>query len=337
MSDLTHRIPLTVVGGFLGAGKTTLVNRLLAQAGGQRLAVLVNDFGAVNVDAALIARSAGDTIALTNGCVCCSIGGDLSAALVKVLEMQPAFDGIVVEASGVSDPARIAQIALADPQLEPNGTLVLVDATVAAAQARDALLGQQMATQVRGADFLVLNKTDVASADELRALHAWLDTVAPATARFETQQAQVPAALLRAPATAAPRPACPAGCGHDHEHHRGDDDDHPAHAPHPDHSHVFETWLARPEDDAVFDAQALRQALRDMPPGVLRLKGLLRTRDHGWSELQFAGRHGSLRRALAPPPADAASLVAIGLAGQLPRAALDAMLQAARHGPCVMG
>ncbi|HYP85463.1 CobW family GTP-binding protein [Variovorax sp.] len=327
------RIPLTVIGGFLGAGKTTLVNRLLADARGRRLAVLVNDFGAVNIDAALVAQSAGDTIALTNGCVCCSIGGDLSAALIRVLAMQPAFDGIVVEASGVSDPARIAQIALADPQLEPNGTLVLVDATVAAGQSRDPLLGEQMATQVKGADFLVVNKTDIATAEDLRALRDWLDSAAPGVPRFETHHAAVPEALLRAPAAAAP--ACGADCAHE-THEAGHAHVHAhMHAHAHDHGHTFETWLGRPPGP--LDADVLRTALRDMPAGVLRLKGVVRTDAHGWSEIQFAGRHGSLRRALAPPPGGQASLVAIGLAGRLPRNALDDLLRrSAGHAACEM-
>ena len=106
-----QRLPFTVIGGFLGAGKTTLLNHWLRHADGQRLAVLVNDFGALNIDAGLIKAHSGDTIALTNGCVCCQIGDDLSMALIGVLQQRERFDAVVVEASGVSDPWRIAQLA----------------------------------------------------------------------------------------------------------------------------------------------------------------------------------------------------------------------------------
>ena len=95
-------LPLTVIGGFLGAGKTTLLNNWLRSTGGRRLAVLVNDFGAINIDAALVESTAADMVALTNGCVCCQIGADLTAALIKVLDSATAFDAVVVEASGGS-------------------------------------------------------------------------------------------------------------------------------------------------------------------------------------------------------------------------------------------
>ena len=104
---MTPRLPLTVIGGFLGAGKTTLVNRWLREAEGQRIAVLVNDFGALNIDADLIAGARGDTIALTNGCVCCQIGDDLSRALIQVLESGTRFDAVVMPTLPVIAPLQL--------------------------------------------------------------------------------------------------------------------------------------------------------------------------------------------------------------------------------------
>ncbi len=118
------RIPFSVIGGFLGAGKTTLLNHWLRHAQGQRLALLVNDFGAINIDADLIEAHAGDTIALTNGCVCCQIGDDLSLALLRVLDSARRFDAVIVEASGVADPGRIAQLGRADPRLRLDAVIV---------------------------------------------------------------------------------------------------------------------------------------------------------------------------------------------------------------------
>ena len=299
-------LPLTVIGGFLGAGKTTLVNRWLREADGQRLAVLVNDFGALNIDAALIDSSGADTIALSNGCVCCQIGDDLSLALIRVLETRDRFDAVVVEASGVSDPWRVAQFARADPALSLDGVIVLVDASVALAQSRDPLLADTLQRQLASADLVVLNKTDLVDDSERAALRAWIADAAGAVTVFETQQARVPIAMLS-------RLALPPELG---DEAAGDD---AAHAD-PSHGELFDTWSCRPA--VVFDADELRGWLRQPPAGLLRLKGFVRTGPERWAELQFAGRHGSLRAAAAP--SGGAALIAIGLRGRLPRGALDA-------------
>src|SRR5690606_15450359 len=163
--DAMIRIPLIVLGGFLGAGKTTLLNHMLSEAGGRRIAVMVNDFGPINVDAALIAEHDGETISLTNGCICCSIGSGLDAALMQVLERQPAPELIVIEASGVSDPGRIAQVGMSDPMLQLEAIVVMVDADQATEQLDDPLLADTIARQIDAAGLLVLNKTDLAPAD----------------------------------------------------------------------------------------------------------------------------------------------------------------------------
>lgn len=309
------RLPLTVIGGFLGAGKTTLLNRWLREAQGQRIAVLVNDFGALNIDADLIAAASGDTIALTNGCVCCQIGDDLSRALIQVLDSTTPFDAVVIEASGVSDPWRIAQLGLADPGLALDGVIVLVDAGAVLEQSRDPLLADSLERQLKAADLVVINKTDLANDDQRRRVRDWVAAVAGPTPLFETSQAVVPRPMLTG---AALPPEAHAGgaqaCDHVH------DADAPGHAPH-DHGELFDTWSQRPA--RMLSAPALRALLRSMPVGVLRLKGIVQTDEHGWAELQFAGRHGSLRKA-AGAPASGAALVAIGLRGRLPAATLDA-------------
>jgi G3E family GTPase len=305
---VTGRLPLTVIGGFLGAGKTTLLNRWLHEHGGRRIAVLVNDFGALNIDAALVASTGAHTIALSNGCACCSIGGDLGAALARVIEARPPFDAVVIEASGVSDPWRIAQVGLADPALSLQAVLVLVDAAAVLAQAADPLLADSLARQLQAADLVVVNKTDLVDTATLHAVHQWLDGVVPGRPRVDVQDADVPA-LLR------DGPRLPLAQDHD-----------PDPGPGPGHERQFETWSMQP--DGAFSSTALRAALRDMPAGVLRLKGWLLTDTLGWAEWQYAGRHGSLRR-LPQPPGKGAAVVAIGLRGQLPRSALAALLTGA--------
>ncbi len=306
-----QRLPLTVIGGFLGAGKTTLLNHWLRDADGRRLAVLVNDFGALNLDAALIAQSGADTVALSNGCVCCSIGDDLVAALIRVIETSPPFDGIVIEASGVSDPWKIAQVGRADPALSLNAVIVLVDAAAVVDQAADPALGDSLARQVRMADLVVINKTDLVDAARLQQVHAWLDEAAPDAQRIETVDARVPSVLRDGPAIGGNAPAHDAVKVSEHTHQH-------------DHGDQFETWVAYPTH--VVSAATWRAALRAMPRGVLRLKGYLRTDETpAWAHVQFAGRHGSLHR-LDTAPVDAPVLVAIGLAGRLPTAALDALI-----------
>lgn len=322
---LSHggRIPLTVIGGFLGTGKTTLLNRLLENSDGRRLAVLVNDFGAINVDAALVASRGADTLSLQNGCVCCQIGGDLTEALIRVIGIVPRPDAIVIEASGVSDPWRIAQVGLADPALALDGVVVLVDAASVREQANDPLLADTVRRQLQAADLLVLNHCDQVDDVSLAALRGWLDAEVPGTPRHETCFADVPAALLGAPpARDGTVDRCAADCTHDHDHDHG-----------PAHGDVFETWSVA--DDAVYEADALRRLLRAMPAGVLRLKGVVRTDRPGcWAVLQFAGRHGSLRawpvRDPTPGPDAASAIVAIGARGRLPVEALGAALRVAR-------
>ncbi|WP_373764737.1 CobW family GTP-binding protein, partial [Delftia acidovorans] len=191
-----QRLPFTVIGGFLGAGKTTLLNHWLRHADGQRLAVLVNDFGALNIDAGLIKAHSGDTIALTNGCVCCQIGDDLSMALIGVLQQRERFDAVVVEASGVSDPWRIAQLGLADPALALDGVIVVVDAAALPGQAADPLLADTLQRQVARADLVIVNKTDLADTRTLERVHGWIARHAPAAQRCDVREARVPVELL---------------------------------------------------------------------------------------------------------------------------------------------
>jgi G3E family GTPase len=131
-------LPLTVISGFLGAGKTTLVNRLLTEPHGRRLAVLVNDFGRINIDAELIRSRTADTINLANGCACCSVAGDLAKTIVQLAQREELPDAIVIEASGLADPRGIVQVALANPALRLDGIVALADAELLLEQANDA-------------------------------------------------------------------------------------------------------------------------------------------------------------------------------------------------------
>lgn len=153
-------VPFTVIGGFLGSGKTTLVNRLLAHPHAPRCTVLVNDFGDIAIDASLIKSHGGDTIALTNGCVCCTIGDDLTRAISTVLDSSQLPQRIIVEASGVSNPAKIADVARISTELSPAGILVLADSVAIQSQLVEQWIGDTVADQLDTADLIVASKLD---------------------------------------------------------------------------------------------------------------------------------------------------------------------------------
>jgi len=158
-------LPLTILGGYLGAGKTTLINRLLSGntslRGGKRLTVLVNDFGAVNIDAGLIAEHNGDTISLANGCACCQLQDDALKQLQQLAAVDAPPDHILVEASGAGEPARLAYLGYGVSGLQLSGIYVAIDAETIAAKQHDKFTGGLMKRQIAQADFCLLTKSDL--------------------------------------------------------------------------------------------------------------------------------------------------------------------------------
>ena len=165
----TSPTPLTIISGFLGAGKTSLLNHLLHHAGGRRITALVNDFGALNIDSELIAAEHGGEISLANGCACCSISDDLGVALADALNRSPHPDHIVIEASGVADPARIALYAQVDKELRLDGIVTLIDAPAHEAHAGDPHIGETYVRQISAADLFVVTKSDLADETQMQA------------------------------------------------------------------------------------------------------------------------------------------------------------------------
>jgi len=257
------QIPLSVIGGFLGAGKTTLLNHLLATAQ-RRYGVLVNDFGAINVDAALIAAQDGDTIALTNGCVCCSMGDDLGAGLERLARRDLAPEHVIVEASGVSDPWRIAQLALIEPGFALEPLVVLVDAAAFLAQLADRWTGDTVARQLGFAELVVINKADLVA--DLEPIRDAIRALRPEARVVVAEQGRLDAEILHF--VPPPRPA-------------------PSRFVADVPSHGFVTRVWRP--DGWLDRARLRAALEALPRSVLRLKGFCRLAPDGASHLlQYA-------------------------------------------------
>ncbi len=188
-------LPVTILGGYLGAGKTTLLNRILTGDHGQRIGVIVNDFGALNVDARLIVAHDGDTVSLANGCVCCSAADGTGEALAGFIRRADRLDRIVIEMSGVAEPARLAQNVAAF-RLNVDGVIVLVDAEQLPSQLANRYVGRTVARCLSQADLIVVNKLDLAPPEALAETGAALDRHAPGTLRLRSVQADIPMAVL---------------------------------------------------------------------------------------------------------------------------------------------
>lgn len=243
-------IPVTVIGGYLGSGKTTLLNQVLRQAGGRRIAVLVNDFGDTGIDGDLIADADGDTITLTNGCVCCQIGSDLMTALWSVRDRVHPPEHIIIEASGIADPVPIANHALT-PGFDLDGVVVLLDAETVRRRERHPVVGRTIRRQLAAADVLVLNKIDLVSPEQLTDLDAWLAHAAPGVPMLHARDGEVPMAALVGLGHAGLPQAVPADHGHDYR--------------------TVSLTLDQP-----VKRESLERMLDNLPPGVLRAKGILR-------------------------------------------------------------
>ena len=198
-------VPICLIGGYLGAGKTTLINHLLRHAEGRRITVFVNDFGSINIDADLIETIEGSKLSLANGCACCAVGGDLMNALLaldQAVRDDPAAapDHLVIEASGVADPWKIAQIGFAASTVTGgfrlDAIIVLTDALNLAAQLADKYVGESVARQFAHADLVVLNKADLASPADLADAQSTIARLAPQARVLKTSHGRLSPAIL---------------------------------------------------------------------------------------------------------------------------------------------
>lgn len=196
MSATDRRLEAVVIGGYLGAGKTTLINHLLREAAGQRLAVMVNDFGEIGIDADLIVGQDGEVLQLAGGCICCTVGSDLVESLMALAARHPRPDRVLIETSGVALPGQVARGAALAPGVAIDGVVVLADAQAIRRQCADRHVGDTVRAQLTQADLLIVNKIEDLTPDALQELLAWLTAQAPRARILTCNEAQVPAELV---------------------------------------------------------------------------------------------------------------------------------------------
>lgn len=192
----TLTTPVTVIGGYLGSGKTTLVNHLLRNADGKRLAILVNEFGDLQIDADLIEAQDDDIISLAGGCVCCSFGNDLIMAMLDMAKMDPRPDHIILEASGVALPAAIASSISLLSDFSMDGIIVLADAETIHERSKDKYMSDTILRQLEDADIVLFNKVDLISRENRKMTLNWLNEIAYKTPVIETNRSVVPPVVL---------------------------------------------------------------------------------------------------------------------------------------------
>lgn len=306
-------VPVILVTGFLGAGKTTLINHLLTAAHGRRLAAVVNDFGAINIDADLVAQNADGVVSLANGCICCSLQGDLLRTLSNLLRRDPPPEGIVIETSGVSDPAEVVR-SLLDPVVWRDAALETVVAVADARALADdpALLDDSLCrSQVAAADIVALNKADLVSPEELARARAALAALKPERVIFEVREGRIAPELAFAGGFHAP--VAPDGREAERARFAAD---------------RFETMTFTAERPLALGA--FQAAIGRLAPKLVRAKGVLSFAEHPGRPMlfQLVGERATLGPAPdIRPDAPPVRLVLIAEMGRLDAAAARAALE----------
>jgi len=302
-------VPVLLVAGYLGAGKTTLLNHLLANPGGRRIAAIVNDFGSIDIDAGLLGTVSEGVVSLKNGCICCSLQGDLLRTLASVIKRASPPDAIVIETSGISDPAEIIR-NLMDPvifKVAPLETVVtLVDARRVMDEpglAQDPL----WRSQLRAADFVLLTKTDLLADGERMRIVEIIGRHKPASVLFDVVDGAVAPDLLFGRTVAEPRVIS---------------------KPAPSASEPFASvsWSSQ----SPLSLARFQRVVSTLAPRTLRMKGVFLFTDHPGQPMLFqcVGARATLSASPLPPPDGlTAQLVLIGREGEIDAEHIDQALQ----------
>jgi G3E family GTPase len=241
---MSEKIPVTVLTGYLGAGKTTLLNRILSEPHGRKYAVIVNEFGEIGIDNDLIVGADEEVFEMNNGCICCTVRGDLVRIIDGLMRRKGKFDGIIIETTGLADPAPVAQTFFVD---ENVGRKTKLDAVITVADAKwlqerlkDA---PEAKNQIAFADVILINKADLVSADELADVEARIRGINPYAKVHTTERCAIalPEVLGRnafdLDRILDLEPEFLGADDHQHDHDHDHDHGHHQHDHHNDHSH----------------------------------------------------------------------------------------------------
>ncbi len=297
---MTEKVPVTVLTGYLGAGKTTLLNRILSEDHGQKFAVIVNEFGEIGIDNDLVVGADEEVFEMNNGCICCTVRGDLIRIVEGLMKRRGKFDAIIVETTGLADPAPVAQTFFVDQDVQDRARL---DAVVTVADAKwlaDRLKDAPEAkNQIAFADVIILNKMDLVTEAELREVEGRIRAINPYARLHKTTKCQVPiSAVLGQGAFDLERileiePAfLEVEDEHDHDHHdHGHGHDH-GHHHHHDHGHEHkglkhyhdeEMQSVAVRVDGDMDPNKfmpwINELVQKEGPNILRSKGILAFKD----------------------------------------------------------
>jgi G3E family GTPase len=328
---MTERIPVTVLTGYLGAGKTTLLNRILSEDHGRKYAVIVNEFGEVGIDNDLILNTDEELFEMNNGCICCTVRGDLIKTMHGLLAKRGNFDAIVVETTGLADPGPVAQTFFVDAFLQERTVL---DSVTTVVDAKHILLrladSREAAEQIAFADQIVLNKTELATESELREIEARIRRINPLAPIHRAQRSNVALDKVLARGgfdidrivSLEPDFLDPGHgeAGHVHDEHCGHDHHDHGHEHHKaDHEHdagisSFSLTSRTPMDGGKI-SDWLAYVVQSQGPDILRAKGIIDVKGES-KRLVFQAVHmlleGDLQRPWKPDDDRYSRLVFIG-------------------------